>query len=450
MTLAEDISEYANYLSYNMIPKKTIDIAKDAVIDTFGCALGAEKAIPVLIAKKTIKKSNKGSSILHSTEKANSEDAAFVNGVMARYLDYNDSYESKEFAHPSDNILPLFAVAEDAGRSGKDLITAIILAYELQCRLSTSASLWKRGWDHTSYGLVSVAAASSFLMDSGVRKTTHAINIALNSHIAMRQVRAGELSMWKAMSFPNAAKNAIFSAKLANNGITGPSPIFEGEMGFWKQVSGKFNLNIKDFGNKKNEFLIDKRITKYYPAEIRSQSAITAAITLKKKINDINKISKIEILTTESGYKVLGNGKEKWNPKTKETADHSLPFIVCSALIYGDITPESYSEKRLSDNRIKRLLNMTIVKENKEFTAIYPSCIPNEVKVTMVNKKIINKKVLYQKGHPKNPMNKEEKEQKFVTLCSKTLNKEKTLILLNELYNLESIKSITHLFDLCM
>ncbi len=453
MTLAEDISEYANSLSYNRIPKKTIDITKDAVIDTFGCALGAEKAIPVLIAKKTIKKSNKGSSILHSTEKASSEDAAFVNGVMARYLDYNDSYESKEFAHPSDNILPLFAVAEEAGRSGKDLITAIILAYEIQCRLSTSASLWKKGWDHTSYGLVSVAAASSFLMDSGVRKTTHAINIALNSHIAMRQVRAGELSMWKAMSFPNAAKNAIFSAKLANNGITGPSPIFEGEMGFWKQVSGKFNLNINDFGNKKNEFLIDKRITKYYPAEIRSQSAITAAINLKKKINDIDKISKIEILTTESGYKVLGKDKEKWNPKTKETADHSLPFIVCSALIYGNITPESYSEKRLSDNKIKRLLDITIVKEKKEFTTIYPSCIPNEIKVTIDNingKKVIDKKVLYQKGHPKNPMNKEEQKQKFIALSSNSLNKEKTLILLKELCNLESIKSITHLFDLCM
>ncbi len=449
MTLAEDISEYANTLSYNEIPSKTIKIAIDSVIDTFGCALGAQKATPVIIAKKTIKKSKEGASILCSNEKATSEDAGFVNGIMSRYLDYNDSFESKEFAHPSDNILPLFAVAEEYDRTGKDLILAIVLAYEVQCRLSKAASLWKRGWDHTSYGLVSVATASSILMDSGIKKTTQAINIALNSHIAMRQVRAGELSMWKAISFPNAAKDAIFSAKLASNGITGPSPIFEGEMGFWKQVTGKFTLNTKSFGNKKNPFLINERITKFYPAEIRSQSAITAAITAKKELENINDIKKIEILTTESGYKVLGKDKEKWSPKTKETADHSLPFIVCSALIYGKITPDSYSQKRLSDDKIKRLLKLTTVKEKKELTAKYPSCISNEVKIT-TNTKTVDKTVYYQKGHPKNPMSKEELEQKFMELASVSLSKEKSIVLLNELHNLESIKKISCLFDLCM
>ncbi len=449
MTLAEDISEYANSLSYKILPSKTIEIAKDAVIDTFGCALGAQKAVPVQIAKKTIKKSKEGASILCSSEKASSEDAGFVNGIMSRYLDYNDSFESKEFAHPSDNIMPLLAVAEEYNRTGKDVIVAIALAYEVQCRLSTAASLWKKGWDHTSYGLVSVATASSFLMESGVKKTTQAINIALNSHIAMRQVRAGELSMWKAISFPNAAKDAIFSAKLANNGITGPSPIFEGEMGFWKQVTGKFNLSTKTFGNKKNQFLINQRITKFYPAEIRSQSAITAAISAKEEIKNIDEIKKINILTTESGYKVLGKDKEKWSPKTKETADHSLPFIVCSALIYGDITPESYSEKRLTDNRINKLLKLTTVKEKKELTARYPSCISNEINVITKNK-TIDKVVYYQKGHPKNPMSKKELEQKFITLASMSLSKNKSMILLNELRNLESIKKISCLFDLCM
>ncbi|MEM0201448.1 MAG: MmgE/PrpD family protein, partial [Candidatus Micrarchaeaceae archaeon] len=259
---------------------------------------------------------------------------------------------------------------------------------------------------------------------------------------------AGELSMWKAVSFPNAARNAIFSAKLASNGMTGPSPIFEGEMGFWKQVSGKFILNTNNFGSKSNKFLITKRITKYYPAEIRSQSAITAAITAGIKIHNISDIKKIEILTTESGYKVLGKDKEKWSPKTKETADHSLPFIVCSALLYKNINLESYKESRLLDKKIISLLKLTSVKEQKELTELYPKCIPNEVKITLKNNTVVDETVLYQKGHPKNPMNDYELENKFKLLASRNMSNKKINILLKELRNFESIKNISRLFEL--
>ncbi|MDE1865371.1 MAG: MmgE/PrpD family protein [Candidatus Micrarchaeota archaeon] len=448
MTIAEEISKYVNSVRFGDLPQSTVRITKDAIIDTFGCAIGASHERPAEIAKKVIPGGPSfPCSIINSGQRSDASCAGFVNGIMARYFDYNDSYEAKEFAHPSDNIMPLLAVAEWQKSSGKEALLAIALAYEMQCRLSDAASLWKRGWDHTSYGLVSVAACSSLLMGLTVEQTAQAINIALNANIAMRQVRAGELSMWKAVSFPNAARNAIFSAMLAADGMTGPAPIFEGEMGFWNQVSGKFPFPTSKFGGNGGSFKINERITKYYPAEIRSQSAITAALKARKKIDSIKQIEKIDILTTESGYKVLGTGPEKWNPMTKETADHSLPYIVCAALIDGKIDNSSYLKSRFRRADIVSLLRRVTVKEKKGLTRIYPSCIANEVVIKLKGGRVIDEEVLYQKGHPKNPMSSGELKEKFEGLTKRYLTHGQMSSLLSELNKFERLKDVACLFE---
>src|SRR5207302_11059311 len=145
---------------------------------------------------------------------------------------------------PSDDIGPCFSATESAQATAKELLHSTILAYEIQCRLCDAADIRHRGWDHVCYGLPSTALAARKLMELDSEKMTQAVNLALNSHITMRQVRAGELSMWKGCSFANAARNGVVSAVLGREGMTGPSPIFEGEMGFCKQVSGPFEMNI--------------------------------------------------------------------------------------------------------------------------------------------------------------------------------------------------------------
>ncbi len=248
--LAEELSEYALSIRYRDLGDEVVLEAKKRVIDSIGCALGAFRELPVRAARKTVMDDHPGkaSTILGTRVKTSPDMATFVNGAMVRYFDFNDTYLSKEPGHPSDNISACLATAEKEGSNGRDLLTSIAIAYEIQCRLCDAADIRHRGWDHVCYGLVSAALASGWLMGLSRERLTHAVNVSLNSHIAMRQVRAGELSAWKGCSFANAARNAVFSAMLARNGMTGPAPIFEGEMGFFKQVSGPFGLETEKFG----------------------------------------------------------------------------------------------------------------------------------------------------------------------------------------------------------
>src|SRR5207237_7584565 len=120
-------------------------------IDSLGCALGAWKAEPCRIARTVAaayRATSSGATLLGMTHRTPPDWAAFANGCLVRYLDYNDTYLSKEPAHPSDNIPAALAVAEAWGASGKDFITAIVIAYEIQCRLCDASSVRARGWDH--------------------------------------------------------------------------------------------------------------------------------------------------------------------------------------------------------------------------------------------------------------------------------------------------------------
>ncbi len=452
MTIADELADYVATIEFSDLSEKTLHAAKILLVDSLGCAIGAIREKPIRMAMDAIQntKGTYASSILSTKRTVSPDHAAFINGAMVRYFDYNDTYLSKEPAHPSDNIFPILAVAEAEGRNGRDALLGIVLAYELQCRLCDAANLWKKGWDHVNYGLISVSAASSRLMRLAPEKIAHAINMALNSHITMRQVRAGELSMFKALSFCNTARNAVFSAMLAKHGITGPAPIFEGEMGFWKQVSGEFKLDILGFGNNSKPFKIEKVIIKYFPAEIHSQTIILAAREAKKEISNLENIEMIEIGTHEAGYKIIGKDPEKWAPKTRETADHSIAYIALAVLMDGRIDKQTFDEKRFKDPKTLELLKKVTVYENPEFTALYPESIPNELKITLKDGKTIHKKAIYPKGHPKNPLDDSEIEEKFKQLTKTFLNEKKQNAIIETIWNFEKIKDLRTLFSLCI
>src|SRR5713226_3722160 len=314
MNLTESLAEYSSSLSYRNIPDSIVHESKKRIIDSLGCAIGAFDAEPVRITREAANQVSvkDGSTILGTRKRTTADLAAFVNAIMVRYFDYNDTYLSLEPAHPSDNVGPCLAVADMEGSSGKDLLLAIVLAFEIQCRLCDAADIRHRGWDHVCYGLASMALASGKLMGLSAEKMAQAVNLSLNSHITMRQVRAGELSMWKGVSFANAARNAVFSAMLARAGMTGPSPIFEGEMGFFKQVSGSFHLDTDGFGGREGSFKIGETYLKFFPAEIHSQTAIWAALEARKEIENMNEIVSVEIASHEAGYTILGRDPEKW------------------------------------------------------------------------------------------------------------------------------------------
>jgi 2-methylcitrate dehydratase len=278
-------------------------------------------------------------------------------------------------------------------------------------------------------------------LDSG--KMTEAVNLALNSHITMRQVRAGELSMWKGCSFANAARNGVFSALLAREGMTGPSPVFEGEMGFFKQVSGPFEMNIDDFGGRNGSFKIAETYLKFFPAEIHSQTSIWAALEARKEIENPEDIVSIEIASHEAGYTILGRDPEKWNPLTKETADHSLPYIVGMALLEGKIDNSTYSEKKFRDPKILGFLKKITVVEDGTLSAMYPEAVANRVTVKLSTGRVVSKQIDYHKGHPKNPMSDSEVEEKFRKLTTRILDKSRARRILDAVWNLERAKDVS-------
>jgi 2-methylcitrate dehydratase len=457
LTVAKDIARYVQSVRFRDLDQETLKSAKQRIIDVFGCALGAMKERPIKMALEIIQdtKGKKRSTVLGTDRKVDPSLAAFVNGAMARYFDYNDTYDAKEFAHPSDNVFPVIAVTEAENKGGQDILLGTVLAYEVQSRLCDAASLWKRGWDQVTYGLVSVSAAASKIMHLSVDQTEQAINIALNSHIVMRQLRAGELSMWKAFAFSNSARNAILAATLAERGMTGPSPVFEGAMGFWNQVTGEFPLNTELFGGKGNgnKFKINESVIKYYPAEIRAQTAISAALKARETITNpsIEKIQEVEIGTNEAGYKILGKEPEKWDPKTKETADHSLPYIVAAALIDGKIDTNTFLKKRFRDKKTLDFMKRIEVKEVKEFTDLFNhggTVNASDVRIKLANgeNNEIYEKQIYSRGHPKNPLTDQEIELKFNRLAERHLENIDVESLLGSLWNLEQLKSTKTLF----
>src|SRR5205085_5896966 len=363
-----------------------------------------------------------GSTIFGPNHKAPPDWAAFANGCCIRYFDYNDTYLSKEPAHPSDNISAALAVAESVGASGRELITAIALAYEVQCRFCDAASIRARGWDHVTYGTFSTALACAHLMKLDPENARHAVNIAGVAGAAMRQARVGELSHWKGVAFATAARHGVFSALLAGAGMTGPGPIFEGQMGFEKQLGVSLgNLGERfavPFPKSKHgpAAMILKTSIKYWPAEYHSQSAIEAALSLRKEIGDVSQIDSVVIESHDAAVDIIGSEPEKWKPETRETADHSLPYITAIALIDGEVTDKQFQPERFTDPTIWKFLENVTVQRNDELSSLYAKAVANIVHVTLQDGRVLTKRVDYPLGNAKNPVTDEELVGKFNAL----------------------------------
>src|SRR5213082_2507312 len=452
-TLAHQLASYASSFRFEDLSKEVVHEVKRRVIDSLGCALGAWNEEPCIIARNVASdfSAKHGSTIVGTSHKAPPDWAAFANGCCIRYFDYNDTYLSKEPAHPSDNISAALAVAESFGATGPELITAIALAYEVQCRFCDAASIRARGWDHVTYGAFSTALAGARLMKLDPEKTRHAVNIAGVAGAAMRQARVGELSHWKGVAFATAARHGVYSALLAGAGMTGPGPIFEGQMGFEKQLG----VSLGNLGEKfivpfpKSEHgpasMILKTSIKYWPAEYHSQSAVEAALWLRKEIADPDQIKSVTIESHDASVDIIGSEPEKWKPNTRETADHSLPYITAIALIDGEVTNKQFEPERFADPQVWNFLETVKIKRNTELSAIYPDAVANIVHVDLDDGRSLTKRVDYPLGHAKNPLKDSEVEGKFVALVSPSLGEKKARGIVDLVWKLDDAKNVDEL-----
>ena len=234
-----------------------------------------------------------------------------------------------------------------------------------------------RGWDVPMLSLPAVALAAGKLMKLPSDKLAQAVSLALNDHISMGQTRAQELSDWKGIADAEASRNAIFGAMLARAGLTGPAPIFEGRWGFFNLVTGPAEIDISRFGGHGVPFLIHQCGLKSYAAHITAQTTVPAAVALAKDIGNLDRIVAIEIGTTRRGKQIAGSDADKWAPETKETADHSLPYIAARAMIDGDIDSNSYTPDKLHDPRVLALMSKIAVREDPDFATLTVNVPPN-------------------------------------------------------------------------
>jgi 2-methylcitrate dehydratase len=445
--LAEHLAEYAGQLRFEDLPARVVHEVKRRFLDSFATAAGALDAEVYAIARAcALRVLGQPSAGLIGGGRSSAEWATFVNGLLIRYLDFNDTYLSLEPAHPSDNLAAILAVGEITGAEGRDLITAAVLAYEIQCRLCDAASLRIHGWDHVTYGAISSCVAACKLLRLDAAKTTQAIGIAGVSNTALRQTRAGELSMWKGCAFANAARNGVFAALLAAEGMIGPAPIFEGEFGFMRLLTGPFEL--APLGGDGRNFMITDTYLKAWPAAYHAQSAIEAALHLHKEIGAIEQVAAIDIHTFDAAVDIIGKDPEKWRPRTRETADHSLPYCTAVALVDGEVTRRQFAPDRFTDDNLLDLVGRIQIHRDAALSERYPVAIPNRLTVTLTDGRRLVREVAFPRGHTHNPMTDAEVEQKFRTLVEPRFGPERAAMILAACWGLDKLTTTRELLDL--
>lgn len=447
------IVEYVTGLEYKDLTREAIEAAKERLLDSLAVAYASYHTEPVKAMRNFAMASSSphGATLLGTSHKAPVDHAAVYLGTMIRALDWNDTYLNREPAHPSDNISATLTVAESEKKSGQDFILSTILAYELHCRLCDAAGIRKKGWDHVTYGSITSTVAAAKLMGLSKYQIRDALAIAMTTGNFLRQTRVGTISKWKAAAFAQASQNAIQACLYVKHGFTGPSDIFEGQHGFINQIiKGEFDLAPFFGGQENSEFKIVDTYIKYFPAEYHAQSAIWAALDLRKQLGkeNLQKISKIHVETSFHSYEIIGKEADKWTPRTKETADHSLPYIVAVALMDGEITLEQFDQSHLQNPKLLELVNKVTVSEKKEYTEIYGKSFPNKVLVRLVDGTEYVSEVTDPKGHPNHPLGREELENKFRSSTVPFLNQDQQDKMIETIWNLDELRNIEELMQM--
>ena len=448
--LAERLAAYAAALGYEDLDAATIERVKSHVIDLLGCAIAAFDERPVRVCREIALNVQGAATIIGTARKTSPDLAAFANGAAGRYYDLNDIYVGKMTCHPSDHIAPCFAVAEAERASGHDMVTAIALAYEIDCRLVDALDISSRGWDSPVISLPAVALAAGKLMKLDAAKLTEAVNLAINDHISMGQTRRQVLSDWKGLADGEASRNAVFGAMLARGGLTGPTPIFEGTLDLFQQVSGQASIDVAKFGGRGNPFRINQCGMKAYPAVVFTQTAIVAATAIAEEVTKgapdkaaaLERIASIEIATSRRGLVQTGTDREKWAPVTRDTADHSMPYITARAMFDGDITNASYAPAKLKEPRILAFMQKITVAEDPALTARTDGAVPTRITATLADGQRLSREVNDIPGFAGRPMQRPDIDRKFRGNIGQRWPREKTDAVLQSLWGLEKTQDI--------
>jgi Uncharacterized protein involved in propionate catabolism len=417
MPTVHNLAQFVDDASYEDLSDQAQAQLKIRVLDSLGCAIGALDGAPIHALRAHLEDfGGTGQATLIGGGQTAPDRAALYNSALVRYLDYNDSYLAEgETGHPSDNLGSVMAATEYTGGSGEDLLAALAVAYQVQCRLSDDAPVRDKGFDHTVQGQYAAAAGVAKALGLDPEQTANAIAISGTAHNALRVTRTGEISNWKGLAYPETGFTATHSAFLAMRGITGPSEVFEGNKGFMHSIAGEFEL---DWGAEDLE-RVTSTIIKKYNAEIHSQITLEGALELKRE-HEIapTSISKIEIDTFGVAFHIIGGGEEgdKTVVRQKEEADHSLHYMTAVALLDDQVLPAQYEQERIEADDVQSLLRKVTVREKPEYSNRFPDHMVCDIRIHLGGEVYETHKEDYEGFHTR-PMSWDTVSEKFARLA---------------------------------
>jgi 2-methylcitrate dehydratase len=440
----KQIADHARSERWDSLPAPVVHEGKRRIIDTLGCAIAAFDAEPSRIARALGMRVSvsEGARILGTNHRTLPEFATFANGVMARYLDGNDTYPGGG-GHPSDVIAPILALADTFGYGGFATIGAIALGYDVHYALFHALRVFDKGLDHPFYTTVATAAAATKLLALDEGQTINAISLAITPNLALGATRRGSLSMWKGCASGNAARNGVFAALLARAGMTGPDQPVEGSHGLGDLLGSR---ELSHAGADQS-FRILQADMKFFVTEFHSIAPIMMAVQLADG-HPIDDIEAIDIATYKFAYEEIGSGPEKWRPTTRETADHSMPYIVAAVLVNGGFNDAIFDPARFADAAILRLADKITIKEDPELTRQLPHCFPCRMEMHVTGGRVKSAAIKFPRGHHRDPMSDEEVNAKFRQLARRKLPPERVERALDYIWAIDASPSAGDIFNL--
>ena len=443
--ITHKLAEYSSISKFDDLTDESVHAATQRLLDSLGCAIGAYNCEPAQIGRRLAVgqvPGNYSGYVLCFGERLPAEAATFINSAMIRNFDFNDRYPG---GHPSDCLGALLALAGAMNVDGKRFLTSMSVVYEIFARLSDATRLSRSGWDQGYAIGIATAAGVCNLLKLSIEATANAVGIAAASNLPLRITRSGELTPWKNVATAYAARNGLFAALLAAEGMAGPGNSFDGRNGLWEKVTGPFEL--APFPNEGGAYLTPRVQLKYWPIETNGQAAVWAALELRSKVKPSD-LKEIDVFTSKFTWFEIGSEPEKWDPRTRETADHSLPYIFARALVDGPIRVASFNDEAVRDALLRPLMTKIKVIPDEAIEALLPEKTLIRVVATTIDGARHSVEVVNPLGHPDNPMQDRHIEEKFTTLVEPVLGQERCRTALARWWRVRDAEEVSGLIQL--
>jgi 2-methylcitrate dehydratase len=421
---SRQIAEFAVNLKYDDLPEKVVHEVKRYLYDSVGCAYGGyhTKDVNILRDIYMTMAGTGEATLIGFGDKLPAVNAALVNSLMIRALDFNDIYWKEDPSHPSDLIPAALNTGELTDSSMQEVIVAIVLAYEFEQRLCEFAvpGVRERKWHHATLTQFVSPVVAGRMLGLTADQMVNAIGINGAHNHTIGCPTAGKLTMMKNTVDPLAVQSGVFAALMAKRGYTGTVAVFEGKEGFMDVFGPKWDES-KLLGDLGKHYKILDCSMKAFPTEALTHTHITATLKAVKGNNvSYDQIEQVTVTTIARACDILFD-PHKYRPESRETADHSLPYCIAAALVDHQITTASFSEEKLKDKRIWEVIDKIKGEASLEFEKMFPAKQPSKVVVRTKGGKEYSEYLEYPKGDPREPMTIEDIEAKFNALSAKLL-----------------------------